>query len=298
MLGTASQVPTRYRNHNGYFLRWDGEGLLFDPGEGTQRQMTLAGLSATQITRICVTHFHGDHALGLAGILQRISLDRVPHPVHVYYPASGQRYFDRLRTSTIYQDHAKLVLHPLEADGPADEDGFPLHSARLEHGVDAVGYRLVEPDGRRMSPERLAAAGVRGADVGRVLREGHVETERGRVGLGEVSDLRPGQRFAFVMDTRPCEGARRLAEGADLLVCEATYLDAEAAEARAHGHMTARQAAELARDAGARRLLLTHFSQRYPNTDGHLREAAEVFPEALAAEDLLVVPLPPRAGSA
>lgn len=296
MLGTASQVPTRYRNHNGYFLRWDGEGLLFDPGEGTQRQMTLAGLSATQITRICVTHFHGDHALGLAGILQRISLDRVAHPVHLYYPASGQRYLERLRYSTIYQDHAKLVLHPLESDGPADEDGFPLHTARLEHGVDAFGYRLVEPDGRRMSNERLAAAGVRGAAVGRLLREGWVETDNGRVELEAVSDVRIGQRFAFVMDTRPCAGARGLAEGADLLVCEATYLEAEAADARAHGHMTARQAAELARDAGARRLLLTHFSQRYPSTEGHLAEAAALFPAVLAAEDLLVVPVPARGG--
>src|SRR5438128_688183 len=89
VLGTASQVPTRYRNHNGYLLRWDDEGFLFDPGEGTQRQMIFAEVAATAVTRVCITHFHGDHCLGLAGVSQRISLDGAPHLVHAYYPASG-----------------------------------------------------------------------------------------------------------------------------------------------------------------------------------------------------------------
>src|SRR5262249_27893983 len=93
VLGTASQGPTPDRNHNGYLLRWDTEGLLFDPGEGTQRQLLLAGVAPSAITRICVTHFHGDHCLGLPGVLQRLSLDRVPHPVYAHYPASGQEYF-------------------------------------------------------------------------------------------------------------------------------------------------------------------------------------------------------------
>ena len=90
VLGTASQVPTRTRNHNGYLLCWDGEGLLFDPGEGTQRQMIHAGVSASQITRICLTHIHGDHCYGLPGVLSRMVLDRVAHPVYLHYPASGE----------------------------------------------------------------------------------------------------------------------------------------------------------------------------------------------------------------
>ena len=97
VLGTASQAPTRSRNHNGYFLRWDDEGLLFDPGEGTQRQMLFAGVTASQITRICITHFHGDHCLGLPGVLARMSLDRVPHTVEVCYPAGSREVFGRLQ---------------------------------------------------------------------------------------------------------------------------------------------------------------------------------------------------------
>ena len=119
VLGTASQVPTRQRNHNAYFLRWDREGILFDPGEGTQRQLTLAGLAVSAITRVCITHFHGDHCLGLPGIIQRFSLDGAP-PVKVYYPASGQVYFERLRYASIFAGLETLIPHPIESGGILD----------------------------------------------------------------------------------------------------------------------------------------------------------------------------------
>src|SRR5918912_4547873 len=105
-------------------LLWDDLGILFDPGEGTQRQMTLAGLSAAQITHIAITHFHGDHCLGLAGIVQRLSLDRVPHPVEVVYPASGQAYFERLRYASVYHEAATLVPRPLVVPPDAEVEVF------------------------------------------------------------------------------------------------------------------------------------------------------------------------------
>jgi hypothetical protein len=123
VLGTASQAPTRSRNHNGYFLRWDGEGLLFDPGEGTQRQMLFAGVTASQVTRICITHFHGDHCLGLPGVLQRMSLDRVPHAVEVCYPAESREVFGRLRQASLFRDRLQLRERPVEPVDPADPAG-------------------------------------------------------------------------------------------------------------------------------------------------------------------------------
>jgi ribonuclease Z len=295
LLGTASQVPTRHRNHNGYLLRWDGVGFLFDPGEGTQRQMVIAGASATQIHHVLVTHFHGDHALGLAGVIQRLSLDRVPHEVCIHYPASGQAYFERLRYATIYHDQARIRPNPIYEPGEiARGPGWTLEAFRLDHPVETYGYRLVEDDGVRMDPERLRGAGVQGPVIGQLVRDGQVEIGGRVVTLAEVSDPRPGQRFAFVMDTRPCAGARRLADRADLLVCESTYLDAEEAEAREHHHMTARQAATLARDAGARRLVLCHFSQRYPDERGFLDEARPVHGDVIAARDFDRVSVPTR----
>lgn len=296
VLGTASAVPTRHRNHNGYLLRWDGEALLFDPGEGTQRQCTLAGVAASSITRICITHLHGDHCLGLPGILQRLSIDDVGRPVHLYYPASGQPYIDRLREASIYHDRTDLHLHPVADDGViADLGDGVLVARRLDHRVDAIGYQLVERDGRRLLPDRLAAAGVAGPDVGRLQREGRLTTPTGEVTLEAVSERRPGQRAAFVMDTRFCDAAVALAERADLLVCEATFLTRDAALAEAYAHMTAAEAGRVATRAGARRLVLTHFSQRYPSTDEHLAEArAEFDGDIVPADDLVRVPVPAR----
>jgi ribonuclease Z len=293
ILGTASQVPTRHRNHNGYLLRWDGEGILFDPGEGTQRQMLRAGAAAHDLNRICVTHFHGDHCLGLAGVIQRINLDQVPHEVTAHYPRSGQRFFDRLRYATAYRETVRLTEAPVAADGPlAVTPSYTLEARKLSHPVESYGYRLTEPDGRRMLPERLAAHGIGGPDVGRLQREGRL----GDVTLEDVSEVRPGQRFAFVMDTRLCDGVHALAEGCDLLVIESTFLDEDIALAADHGHLTAGQAGAVARDAGVRHLVLTHFSQRYSEPAEFARQAraAGFEGELTVAYDLLRVPVPKR----
>ncbi|MFV5991150.1 ribonuclease Z [Streptomyces sp. NPDC056231] len=293
VLGTASQVPTRHRNHNGYLLRWDGEGILFDPGEGTQRQMLRAGVAAHDINRICVTHFHGDHSLGLAGVIQRINLDQVPHPVSAHYPASGQRFFERLRYATAYHESVELTEAPVTADGVlAETAAYTLYAHRLSHPVESYGYRLVEPDRQRMLPDRLAEHGITGPDVGRIQREGSL----GGVGLDEVSERRRGQRFAFIMDTRLCDGVYTLAEGCDLLVIESTFLDEDERLATDHGHLTAGQAARVAREAGVRHLVLTHFSQRYvdPGVFASQARAAGFEGELTIAQDLISVPVPSR----
>lgn len=250
VLGTSSQVPTRFRNHNGYLLRWDDEGILFDPGEGTQRQMILAEVSASSITRICVTHFHGDHCLGLAGIFHRLAMDEVPGPVTIHFPSYGRPFFERALHACQYEREPPVRAAPYDTEGVVLADGtFEVTTQKLSHSIETFGYR------------------VDGAD---------------------------GLSLAFVMDTRRCRGAYELAQGVDLLVCEATYLEAEEREARERGHMTARHAAELARSAGARELLLAHFSQRYPSTRGHLREAKAVFRPVTAAFDLRRYAMPRR----
>ncbi|WP_251838500.1 ribonuclease Z, partial [Oceanitalea stevensii] len=254
VLGTASQVPTRTRNHNGYLLLWDGRGYLLDPGEGTQRQMIHAGVSATQVHHICLTHVHGDHCYGLPGVLSRMVLDGVTHPVHLHYPASGEEVVRAL--VSVATPGLDLHLHP---HGSAGEVAPGLEVRPLHHRVETYGYRLVEPDARTLLPERLAAAGLSGPDVGRLQREGRL----GGVALEDVSVPRRGQRFAFVMDTAPCAGAEELAEGADFLVAESTFSDEDAELAREYRHLTAGQAGALAAAGGARTLLLTHFSSRY-----------------------------------
>lgn len=288
VLGTASQVPTRTRNHNGYFLRWDGEGLLFDPGEGTQRQMIHAGVAASRITRICLTHVHGDHCFGLPGVLSRMVLDGVGHPVHLHYPASGDHVVRALLS--VSPPGIDLRLHPHSAAGPVAEG---LEVRPLKHRIEAYGYLLTEPDSRTFLPERLRAAGIEGPDIGRLQREGVLGAAR----LEEMSISRPGQRFAFIMDTAPCPGAEELADGTDLLVTESTFSDDDAGLARQYLHLTAGQAGELAASGKSRMLMLTHFSSRYGDDVSHLAEQAQArAPETMviAAEDLQRVAVPPR----
>ncbi|MFK3981061.1 ribonuclease Z [Micromonospora sp. NPDC050397] len=294
VLGTASQVPTRQRNQNGYLLRWDDEMIMFDPGEGSQRQMLRAGVSATDLTRICVTHFHGDHCLGLPGVIQRLSLDRVPHPVPVHFPSGGAEYFARLRHASAFHETADVRAEPVERDGQsiALRSGT-LTARRLRHPVEAYGYQLVEPDGRRMVPERLAAYGIAGPAVGELIRTGELDLDGSRVPLDAVSEARRGQRFAFVMDTGLCDAVYALADRADLLVIESTFLNEDTALAAEAGHLTAAQAARVATESGVRRLVLTHFSQRYQDPARFAQEAREHFDgDLVVAEDLGRVRVP------
>jgi ribonuclease Z len=288
ILGTASQVPTRTRNHNGYLLRWDGQGLLFDPGEGTQRQMIHAGVSANQITRICLTHVHGDHCFGLPGVLSRMALDGVQHAVHLHYPSSGEDVVRAL--VSVSSPGIDLRFHP-HGGGGAVAEGLEVRP--LKHRIETYGYRLVEPDGRTLVPERLRIAGVSGPEVGRLQREGSL----GGVRLEDVSVPRPGQRFAFVMDTAPCPGAEELADDADLLVAESTFSNDDAGLAHQYRHLTAGQAGELAAHAGAQTLVLTHFSSRYGDDAAPLSEQARARAadtRVIAANDLQRISFPRR----
>ncbi|HSL73339.1 MAG TPA: ribonuclease Z [Ilumatobacteraceae bacterium] len=296
VLGTASQVPTRHRNHNGYLLRWDGTAVLFDPGEGTQRQFTFAGASAASVDRICITHFHGDHCLGLPGIIMRRSLDAGSRPVAVHYPASGQSHFERLRFATAGQEHVPVDGCPVTTPGVIHQDELVTISAvELSHRVDAVGYRVEEPDRRHMIVDQLDALGITGPSIGHLQEHGSIDHDGRVVHVEEVSEHRRGQVFAFVMDTRWCPGALQLAAGADLLVCESTFLDVDADMADEYGHLTARQAGRLAREAGVRRLVLTHLSRRYDDEQVFADEAGSEFDgDIVLAEDLMRIPVPPR----
>ncbi|KUP97151.1 ribonuclease Z [Thermobifida cellulosilytica] len=300
VLGTAGAVPTKRRGHNGYFLRWDAHGILFDPGEGTQRQMRYAGLSAHDITRVCITHFHGDHSLGLPGVVQRIARDGVGHPVRVAYPGQGQVYWERLRYATCFVDTDVVVAQPLAGEQAVvgGEEDLRILALPLEHSVPTYGYRLVEPDRVHVLADRLEARGIRGPAVGRLKAEGFLVDRDGvRVELADYSTVRRGQVFAFVMDTGVCDNAVRLAADADLLVIEATFLDSEAGLAARYRHLTAGQAGMIAARAGVRRLVLTHISERYGSgEEGRFVEqaAAHFDGDIVLAHDLVRVAVPPR----
>ena len=299
-MGTASMLPTRHRAHNSYALRWDKQLILFDPGEGTQRGCTLAGVSIAKATAVCVTHFHGDHCLGLPGVIQRRSFDMSSKPnntktLPIFYPGDGEEYFDRLHHAAIFHDMSNIEKKPVSEPGVQTQLGhLELSAYPLKHRDTAFGYRLQEADSRVVDPELLAKTEIVGADVGTLLKQGWFDGPNGRVVADDITTLKRGQSFAFVMDTLPCESILTLANDVDMLVIESTYVHDDLPLAEKYKHMTARQSAEYASEAGARRLVLTHFSARYPNNQVFLDEAAQFHDDVVVAGELTVTRFPAR----
>lgn len=293
ILGCSSQQPTRFRNHGAYLLRWNNEGLLFDPGEGTQRQFIFANIAPTVVSRIFISHFHGDHCLGLGSVLMRLNLDNVTHQIHCYYPASGKKYFDRLRYGSIYHERIHVVEHPVSAPGLVEDDGkFRIEAAFLEHGVENIGWRITEPNTRKFDDERLISNGIRGPLVKELQTKGAIVMGGKTITLDDVSWVRQGDSFAVVIDTVPCQSAIDIARNASLFLCESTYLDEHSELARLHHHLTARQAATIAKEADAKKLILTHFSARYQNLKPFELEARAIFPNTFVADDFITFPFP------
>lgn len=293
ILGCSSQQPTRRRNHGAYLLRCNEEGLLFDPGEGTQRQFIFANVAPTCVNRIFISHFHGDHCLGLGSMLMRLNLDKVTHTIHCYYPASGKSYFDRLRYGSIYHETIQVIEHPISKEGLVEEDEkFRIEAYFLEHGVENIGWRIQEKDTRKFDREKLKAFGIEGSLVRTLEEKGSLVIAGKKVGLDDVSWIRKGDVFAVVIDTAYCKEAVQTAKDARLLLCESTYLEEHRDLAEKHHHLTAKQAATIAKEANAKQLILTHYSARYLDLDQFLAEARPIFPNTDVADDLKVFTIP------
>lgn len=293
ILGCSSQQPTRLRNHGAYLLRWNDEGFLIDPGEGTQRQFIYANVAPTTVTRILISHFHGDHCLGLGSMLMRMNLDKVTHPIHCYYPASGKKYFDRLRHSAIYHEMINVVEHPVSKAGIVEDDGkFRIEACFLVHGVENIGWRITEANTRKFDAEKLKQFGVKGMHVKELEEKGKIILDGKEISLDDVSWVRQGDSFASVIDTLPCQSAIDIAKNATMLLCESTYLEEHRDLAAMHNHLTAKQAATIAKEAHAKQLILTHFSARYQNVKEFEIEARSVFPNSYTADDLLTFQFP------
>ena len=295
ILGCSSQQPTRYRNHSGYLFRWNNEGLLIDPGEGTQRQFIYANVAPTVVTRIFISHFHGDHCLGLGSMLMRLNLDNIQHTIHCYYPASGKKYFDRLRYGTIYHERIKIIEHPVSKAGLVHKDeNFCIEATFLDHIVENIGWSIFEHDQRKFYSDKLEKHGVFGSNVRYLKDNGYIDIKGKRVFLDDVSWIRKGDRVAIVIDTRYCQNAINIAQNATLFLCESTYLEDKKELAYQYYHLTAKEAATIAKKALVQRLVLTHFSARYQSLTGFAEEAKSIFPNVWLANDLKTFPLERR----
>ncbi|MCD6247994.1 MAG: ribonuclease Z [Hadesarchaea archaeon] len=292
-LGTGGSMPTAERGLPAVAIRRGGETLLFDCGEGTQRQMVRAGLSPLKLDAVFITHFHGDHFLGLPGLVQTMSLMRRERKLQIYGPPGTKEKIGSLLRIPLYTQTFEIELHELEPGQKLSRDGYWIGTCELDHDVPVIGYALIEKERPgRFYPERAEKLGVKlGPDFSRLQAGKEVRLQDGRTVRPEqvMGPPRPGRKVVYVSDTRPSKKVVELARGADILIHEATLGDDLEDRALESGHSTPRLAAEIAREAGVRKLILFHVSPRYLDTSKFLERAKKIFPNLILAHDLMEI---------
>jgi len=295
-LGTAGSWPTKERSASAIALDVERELILLDCGEGTQRQFFQSSASFMRVRRVFLTHFHGDHFLGLPGLIQSMGLNHRTEPLDVYGPPDAPEMVERALHLGHYTLRFPVEVHALRAGETVELDGYSVRTAAADHPVPALAYRVEESPRRgRFDGDLARSLGIRGPDFRRLEAGETVRTERGDVRPEDVmGPPRAGRSVVYSGDTAPAETVRKLADRASLLIHEATTAADLEAEANVWGHSSARQAAEIARAAGVTGLFLTHFSSRYKELEGLEAEARTLFADARAARDLLdhAIPLP------
>jgi ribonuclease Z len=291
--GTAGSVPTARRGLPATLIRRGADKVLIDCGEGTQRQL-IRSVGLPDLTEVFLTHLHTDHWLGLPGMLKSFDLRDRTAPLTVFGPPGTKALLDTVQRTIFGRLKYRFRVVDLEPDAIVEFDGYEIHALRVRHRGEAYGYALIEEDRPgRFDAELAAKLGVApGPDFGRLQRG---ETVNGVAPQQVVGETRRGRKLVFSGDTSPCDMVRVAADGADVLVHEATFTSEERDRALETGHTTARQAAELAAEAGVGLLALTHVSTRY--FGGEIRdEARAIFPRTEVPRDfdLIDVPFPEK----
>jgi ribonuclease Z len=292
-LGTSAARPTVERNVSALALVREGETLLFDCGEGTQRQMMRYGVSFA-LGDIFFTHFHGDHFLGVIGLVRTLGLQAREEPLRLWGPRGAKQLLTSAINLGVERVPFEVVIEEVKPGDRLPARGYALHVFATEHGGGSIGYALVEEQRYgKFDPDKARALGIpEGPLWGQLQRGETIALADGRRLNADavVGPRRPGRKVVLTGDTRPCASVVDAAEGADLLVHEATFGEEEKERARETFHTTAKQAAQIALAAKARRLILSHLSARYSTSAEELvREAKEVFPEVSAARDGMTV---------
>lgn len=292
-LGTSDAIPTKERNHTAVLLSYGSENLLFDCGEGTQRQFRCAGISPTKITRLFISHWHGDHVLGIPGVLQTLALSNYNKKLMIYGPKGTKEsigYFFRA-FKWFLPRKINLSVKEITKEGKVvSEKDFSVYARKLKH-YNCFGYRFEEKDRRRINMAFIRKQGIKPGPLLKKLQEGKNIKFNGKIiRAKDATFIVKGKVVAFVVDTAYTEEAVKLAKNADVLVCESSYLSHMKDLAKEYSHMTSDQAATIAKKAKVKKLFLTHISARHKKEfDTLLNEAKKVFPSSYLAKDLMSI---------
>ena len=289
-LGTGSMVPTKERNHVAVLISYKNENILVDCGEGTQRQLRLADISTTKITKILISHWHGDHVLGLPGLMYSLAANEYNKTLDIYGPKGTKNFMFHLLKGFSYRDQISYKIHEIDEGIFLDNKHFSLEAKNLEHTSPCLGYAFVEKDKRNIDVSYLKKNyKLTKHPILKRLHEGNDIVWKGKkIKASLATKLTKGKKISFVSDTVYSKHAIALAKNADVVVSEATYLEELEHKALDYKHLTAKQAAKIAKIAKAEKLVLTHFSQRYRTVKDMEKEAKSVFKNSVCAKDFMV----------
>lgn len=283
-LGTSNAIPTPRRNHSAVLLSYKNENILVDCGEGTQRQFKIAKLSPSKLTKILITHWHGDHVLGLPGLFQTLAMSDYKRTLHIYGPKHTKEYMQLL--GKLFKLKLEIKVH--EGSGKIFEaPDFYLQAEPMKHGIPSQAYSFVIKDKLRIDKKKLKKLNLPNSPLLKKLQEGRdVIINKKKIKASQVTYGEKGRKVTFILDTLMNNNAIKLAKDSDLLICESSFLNKEAALAKEHLHLTAEQAATIAKKAKVKKLILTHISQRYEhNTKPIEQEAKKIFKNVSLAKD-------------
>lgn len=292
-LGTSCMVPTKERNHPGILLSYGSHGILMDCGEGIQRQIKTAGITPTKITKILISHWHGDHSLGLSGLIQTLGASEYGKTLEIYGPEGTEDKVKRALDVFVFEEKIDLKVKDVTEDGVFFEnDEFALEAFKLKHGPKCIGFNFIEKDRRRINVAFIKKLGIPEGPLLGKLQDNKPVTWKGKtITPEEATYVVKGKKVSYVSDTLWCENSIKYPKNADLLICESSYLSKHEDKATQYKHITSKQAAMIASQANAKRLVLTHFSQRYKDVSEIEEEAKDIFYDVECAYDFMKIKL-------
>ncbi|MBN1645745.1 ribonuclease Z [Candidatus Woesearchaeota archaeon] len=290
-LGTSCMVPTKDRNVPAIYMEHKGEGILLDCGEGTQRQMNIAGINRNKVRKVLITHWHGDHVSGLVGLIQTIGNAVDEGGIIVYGPRGTRKHMDCLLCSCVFDVKLNLKVVELNPKGVEEfysNQDYVLSAAEMDHSTPCVGYSLRFKDQRKINLDKAKNLGLREGPVIGKLKDGRKVTVKGREILpDDISTLVKGKKVTFIFDTSPNKNCIDLAEDSDLLICESSFTSDLQEKAQEFKHVTTQDAALIANQANVKKLIITHFSQRYKTDEKLKKEIQTMFANSETAHDFM-----------
>ncbi len=286
-LGTGSAIPTEKRNHPSIFLEYKNEGILFDCGEGTQRQFRIAKLNPCKIKKILISHWHADHVLGIPGLLQTLSLNNYNKELCIYGPVGTKKFFSFYNNLFINKTKPITIKIFEIADSLIEEEDFFIESKEMKHNSPCLAFSFITKDKKRIDKEKLKKLKIPNSPLIRNLLNGKKVSFNGKIIDGKkIVYLEKGKKISYITDTLPNNKINLLIKNSDLLISECTYSSEEKELAEEHFHLTSDYISKEAKKSKVKKLILFHLSQRYESSSNKiLDEAKRLFKETKIAED-------------